>query len=119
MAKVKVLDNMVVIKSDVLTDAALENALLLNESALKLRNDEGDVRYEVTKANENTFTKFGAAFLNGESKGIITIPSDKDEEGRKAYVKAYITPIVVAIMKIEEAIEALDNNDVDLDIDFV
>lgn len=119
MAKVKVLDNMVVIKSEVLTDEALENALLVNDSALKLRNDEGNIRYEVTKANENTFTKFGAAFLNGESKGIITIPSGKDEEGRKAYVKAYITPIVVAIMKIEEAVAALDDRGIDLDIDFV
>lgn len=119
MAKVKVLDNMVVIKSEILTDEALEGALLLNEHALKLRDEEGNVRYEVAKANENTFTKFGASFLNGETKGIITIPSGKDEEGRKAYVKTYITPIVVAINKIEEAITDLGELEVDVDIDFV
>lgn len=116
MAKAKVLDNMVVIKSDVLTDEKLDAILMLNESLLKLK-DEDNVKYEITKAEENTFSRFGAAFLGGETKGIITIPGNVED--RKAYVKQYITPVLVAINAIEEAVAEYDADDIEVDVDFV
>lgn len=120
MAKVKVFENMVVIKSDILTNEAIENAKLFNEGTLVIKDEEtNDVRFSVGTGETNSFTRFGAIFNEGETKNIITIPSGKDEAGKKAYIRTYLVPILIQLQKVEDAIAALGNVDIDVDIDFL
>lgn len=123
MAKAKVLDDKVVIKSDILTDENLRKVLLLNPSALKLVDENSNnTLYEVTGGACNSFTQYGAVFAKGESKANIEIVNVDDEEA-KLVLKELVTGNLIRINAIEEQVEGfLDNStfdDVAEDVEFL
>ena len=121
MAKAKVLDDKVVIKSEVLTDENLRKVSILKPSALILTDEETkEVLYEVSAGGCNSFTKHGAIFADGESKANIAVHIE-DVEEKKAILKDVITSNLVKINAIEGQVETYleDAEDVDTDIEFL
>ena len=121
MAKAKVLDDKVVIKSEVLTDENLRKVSILKPSALILTDEETkEGLYVVSAGNCNSFTKYGAIFAGGESKANIAVHTE-DAEEKKDILKDVITSNLVKINAIEEQVETYleDAEDIDTDIEFL
>lgn len=120
MAKAKVLEDKVVISSEVLTDENLERISVLNPSVLSLRDEEGEILYQVATSDINSFTRNGASFKCGKTSATIFIDED-DENKRKDILTAEITKSLISINKIEEQVtEYLDDTDeIEVDIDFL
>lgn len=120
MAKAKVLEDKVVISSEILTDENLEKVSILNPSVLVLRDEESDCLYEVASCDVNTLTKHGASFKNGKTHATLSVEAETEEK-RKALITAEMTRIIILINKIEEQVkDYLDNTeDINVDIDFI
>ena len=104
MAKAKVLDDKVVITSEVLTNENIERVSILKPSVLILKDEEADkVLYEVASGDCNSITNYGAIFKDGKAIGGLTVDAD-NEEARKAKMKNIITSNLVKINAIEEQV---------------
>lgn len=125
MAKAKVLDNKIVITSEVLTEANIEKVKILAPSILKLI-DENDmnarVLYEVDSNPFNTFNANGALFYEGRTttnldEEIMLL----DTEERRAKINTLVTSVLTKINRIETIVtEYLDNaEDFSEDIEFL
>lgn len=118
-ASAKVLEDKVVISSQVLTDENLNKVSILNPSVLVLKDEEGTVLYEVASSEYNTFNRNGASFKGGKSHTNIQV--DADEDKVKEIIKAEVTGTLMKLHKIEtqvtEYINSLDN--IEVDIDFI
>lgn len=122
MAKAKVLDDKVVITSEILTNENIEKVSILKPSVLALKDEDAEtskVLYEVAKAECNSFTTFGALFNNGKTIGGVTI-NDKTEEEKKDIMRHIVTSILIKInaieAQVEEYLEEADELDVDIEI---
>lgn len=121
MAKAKVLDDKVVITSEVLTDNNIEKVSILKPSVLVLKDEEADkVLYEVASGTCNSVTNYGAIFRDGKAIGGLSVNAD-DEETRKNRMKTIITGILVKVNAIENQVsEYLEEaEDIDADVEFL
>lgn len=120
MAKAKVLEDKVVISSEVLTDENLAKVSILNPSVLSLRDEEGNSLYQVATSEINSFTRNGASFKGGKTSATVCVNEDDDTK-RKEILTAEITKNLVSINKIEEQVKAYleDAEDIEVDIDFL
>jgi uncharacterized membrane protein len=121
MAKAKVLDDKVVITSEVLTNENIERVSILKPSVLILKDEEADkVLYEVTTGDCNSITNYGAIFKDGKAIAGISVDAD-NEEARKAKMKNIITSILVKIGAIEDQVtEYLDEAEaIEADVEFL
>ena len=120
MAKAKVLDDKVVITSDVLTNTNIERASILKPSVLVLKDEESNTTlYEVAMGEFNSITSYGAIF-NGKAIAGIAVDADT-EEARKNKMKNIITSILVKINAIESQVSEYLNEaeDIDIDVEFL
>lgn len=120
MAKAKVLDDRVVITSEVLTNENIERVSILKPSVLILKDEETNtVLYEVAVGDCNSITNYGAIFKDG--KAVASLAVDGDEDTKKTKMKAIITSILVKLNAIENQVkEYLDNaEDIDADVEFL
>lgn len=121
MAKAKVLDDKVVITSDVLTNENIERVSILKPSVLVLKDEETNTTlYEVAMGEFNSITSYGAIFNDGKAIAGITVDADT-EEARKNKMKAIITSILVKINAIEGQVSSYLNEaeDIDADVEFL
>lgn len=121
MAKAKVLDDKVVITSDVLTNENIERVNLLKPSVLILKDEEtGNVLYEIGTDNCNSVTPYGALFKDGKAVINLTI-DEEDEELKQKKMKNIITSVLVKINAIENQVaEYLEEaEDIDVDVEFL
>lgn len=104
MAKAKVLDNKIVIRSEILTDTNIKKAELLAPSILRLTDEEtGNTLYEVAMNEYNVFNINGAVFHEGKTVGsisesIMSLPKEEMEEE----VKNLLTAVLIRVNAIEE-----------------
>ena len=98
MAKAKILNDRIVITSDVLTDANIEKVKVLAPSVLKLVDEldlDAKVLYEVDTDDYNTFTINGALFKGGKTTGKKKKETlALDEEVRKAKINTALTAVL-------------------------
>lgn len=121
MAKAKVLDDKVVITSEVLTNENIERVSILKPSVLILKDEEADkVLYEVATGDCNSITNYGAIFKDGKAIAGISVDADNDE-ARKAKMKNIITSILVKIGAIEDQVtEYLEEAEtIEADVEFL
>jgi uncharacterized membrane protein len=121
MAKAKVLDDKVVITSEVLTNENIERVSILKPSVLILKDEEADkVLYEVTTGDCNSITNYGAIFKDGKAIAGLSVDAD-NEEARKAKMKNIITGILVKIGAIEDQVtEYLEEAEtIEADVEFL
>lgn len=120
MAKARVLEDKVVISSEVLTDENLESVSILNPSVLRLKDEEGNVIYEVANCEYNTFTNNGASFKGGKTHTNLVV-NEEDEDKRKRIVTAEVTKVIKKVNAIESQVEEYlnDADDTEVDIDFI
>ena len=121
MAKAKVLDDKVVITSDVLTNENIERVSILKPSVLILKDEEANkVLYEIATDDCNCITPYGAIFKDGKAIMGLTVDED-NEEAKKNKMKNIITSILVKINAIEEQVEDFLNeaDDIDVEIEFL
>lgn len=120
MAKAKVLEDKVVISSEVLTDEILDRVAILNPSVLNYKDEEGNVLYQVAQCECNSFTRNGASFKGGKTTALITV-STEDEESRKKVISDIVTRDILKINAIEEQVKEYleDAEDITVDIDFI
>lgn len=124
MAKAKILDDKIVIASEVLTDANIEKVKILAPSALQLfdEKDETKLLFEVTNGEYNSFTSYGAVFNEGKTLGTISedvMSLDKDAKENK--IKNILTSVLTRINAVEEQVDSYLENAIDLseDIEFL
>jgi len=104
MAKAKVLDNKIVIRSEILTDTNIKKAELLAPSVLRLTDEEtGNTLYEVATDEYTVFNINGAVFHEGKTVGsisesIMSLPKEEMEEE----VKNFLTAVLIRVNAIEE-----------------
>ena len=121
MAKAKVLDDKVVITSEVLTNENIERVSILKPSVLILKDEEADkVLYEIGTGDCNSITAYGAIFKDGKAIAGLTVDADT-EEARKNKMKTIITSILVKINAIEEQVEEYleEAEDIEADVEFL
>ena len=121
MARAKVLDDKVVITSEVLTNENIERVSILKPSVLILKDEEADkVLYEVTTGDCNSITNYGAIFKDGKAIAGLSVDAD-NEEARKAKMKNIITGILVKIGAIEDQVtEYLEEAEtIEADVEFL
>ena len=121
MAKARVLDDKVVITSEVLTNENIERISILKPSVLLLEDKEADrVLYEVATGECNSFTNYGAIFKDGKSIAGIAVDGDT-EEARKNRMKTIITSILVKVNAIEEQVRTYleTAEDIEADVEFL
>lgn len=121
MAKAKVLDDKVVITSDVLTNENIERVSILKPSVLVLKDDEADkVLYEIATDDCNSITNYGAIFKDGKAIAGLSVDAD-NEESRKAKMKNVVTSILVKINAIEEQVKNYleEAEDIEADVEFL
>jgi hypothetical protein len=121
MAKAKVLDDKVVITSDVLTNENIERVNILKPSVLILKDEEADkVLYEVTTGDCNSITNYGAIFKDGKAIAGLTVDAES-EEARKNKMKNIITSILVKINAIEAQVSNYleEAEDINADVEFL
>jgi len=121
MAKAKVLDDKVVITSDVLTNENIERVSILKPSVLILKDEEADrILYEIATGECNSITTYGAIFKDGKAIAGITVSAD-NEEAKKEKMKNIITSILVKINAIEEQVKNyLDEaENIEADVEFL
>ena len=121
MAKAKVLDDKVVITSEVLTNENIERVSILKPSVLILKDEEADkVLYEIATGDCNSITNYGAIFKDGKAIAEISVDADNDE-ARKAKMKNIITSILVKIGAIEDQVtEYLEEAEaIEADVEFL
>lgn len=121
MAKAKVLDDKVVITSEVLTNENIERVSILKPSVLVLKDEEADrVLYEVATGDCNSLTNYGAIFKDGKAIAGLSVDADT-EEAKKNKMKTIISSILIKINAIEEQVsEYLDNaEDIEADVEFL
>lgn len=125
MAKAKILNDRIVITSDVLTDSNIERVKVLAPSVLKLVDEldlDAKVLYEVDGNDYNTFTVNGALFKGGKTTGSISEETlSLEEEARKAKINTALTAVLTKINVIEERVTEFIENSEDLseDIEFL
>ena len=125
MAQAKILNDRIVITSDVLTDSNIEKVKVLAPSVLKLVDEldlDAKVLYEVDANDYNTFTINGALFKGGKTTGSISEETlALDEEVRKAKINTALTAVLTKLNVIEEKVtEFLENaEDFSDDIEFL
>jgi len=121
MAKAKVLDDKVVITSDVLTNENIERVSILKPSVLILKDEEADkVLYEIATGDCNSITSYGAIFKDGKAIAGITVDADT-EEAKKNKMKNIITSILVKINAIEEQVKEYleEAEEINADVEFL
>ena len=121
MAKAKVLDDKVVITSDVLTNENIERVNILKPSVLILKDEEADkVLYEVTTGDCNSITNYGAIFKDGKAIAGLTVDAES-EEAKKNKMKNIITSILVKINAIEAQVSNYleEAEDINADVEFL
>lgn len=121
MAKAKVLDDKVVITSEVLTNENIEKVAILKPSVLILKDEEADkVLYEITTDDCNSITNYGAIFKDGKAIAGLSVDAES-EEARKAKMKNVITSILVKINAIEEQVKGYleTAEDIEADVEFL
>jgi hypothetical protein len=121
MAKAKVLDDKVVIISEVLTNNNIEKVSLLAPSILTLKDEyEDKTLYEVTTGSCNSFTTYGAIFNDGKSIAGITVYADT-EEAKKAKMQNIVTAILTKVNAVEKQVEEYLANadDTAADVEFL
>ena len=121
MAKAKVLDDKLVITSEILTNENIERANILKPSVLILKDEETDeALYEVGAGDYNIVTKYGATFKDGKTVSDIAVDTDS-EEARKKKMETIITSILLKINAIEEQVADFLNeaDDIDVEIEFL
>lgn len=121
MAKAKVLDDKVVITSDVLTNENIERVNILKPSVLILKDEEADkILYEVTTGDCNSITNYGAIFKDGKAIAGLTVDAES-EEARKNKMKNIITSILVKINAIEAQVSNYleEAEDINADVEFL
>lgn len=125
MAKAKILNDRIVVTSEVLTDANIEKVKVLAPSVLKLVDEldlDAKVLYVVDTDVTNTFTIYGALFKGGKTTGSISEETlALDEEVRKAKINTTLTAVLTKLNVIEERVaEFLENaEDFSNDIEFL
>lgn len=124
MAKAKILDNKVVITSDVLSDKNIERASILAPSVLQLVDeyDASKILFEVTSGLSNSFTTYGAIFKDGKTVGNISDAiMEQEKEVREAHITNLISSTLIKINAVEEQIkEYLEGaEDLSTDIEFM
>lgn len=121
MAKAKVLDDKVVITSEVLTNENIERVSILKPSVLILKDEEAEkVLYEVATGDCNSITNYGAIFKDGKAIAGLSVDAE-DEESRKAKMKTIITSILVKINAVEEQVKNYleEAEDIEADVEFL
>lgn len=121
MAKAKVLDDKVVITSEVLTNENIERVSILKPSVLILKDEEADkVLYEVATGDCNSITNYGAIFKDGKAIAGLSVDAE-NEEARKAKMKTVITSILVKINAVEEQVKEYleEAEDIEADVEFL
>lgn len=121
MAKAKVLDDKVVITSEVLTNENIEKVAILKPSVLILKDEEADkVLYEIATDDCNSITNYGAIFKDGKAIAGLSVDAES-EEARKAKMKNVITSILVKINAIEEQVKGYleTAEDIEADVEFL
>lgn len=121
MAKAKVLDDKVVITSDVLTNENIERVSILKPSVLILKDEEANkVLYEIATDDCNSITPYGAIFKDGKAITGLTVDGD-NEEVKKNKMKNIITSILVKINAIEDQVKEYleEAEDIDADVEFL
>ena len=121
MAKAKVLDDKVVITSEVLTNENIERVNILKPSVLILKDEESDkVLYEIAIGDCNSITTYGAIFKDGKAIAGLAVDADT-EEAKKAKMKTIITSILVKINAIEDQVkEYVESADeIEADVEFL
>lgn len=121
MAKAKVLDDKVVITSEVLTNENIERVSILKPSVLILKDEEADkVLYEIATDDCNSITNYGAIFKDGKAIAGLTVDA-ADEEAKKNKMKNIITSILVKINAIEEQVKNYleEAEDIEADVEFL
>lgn len=121
MAKAKVLDDKVVITSEVLTNENIEKVAILKPSVLILKDEEVDkVLYEIATDDCNSITNYGAIFKDGKAIAGLSVDAES-EEARKAKMKNVITSILVKINAIEEQVKGYleTAEDIEADVEFL
>ena len=121
MAKAKVLDDKLVITSEVLTNENIEKVSILKPSVLILKDEEADkVLYEVATADCNSITTYGAIFKDGKAIAGLSVDAE-DEDSRKAKMKTIITSILVKINAVEEQVKNYleEAEDIEADVEFL
>lgn len=121
MAKAKVLDDKVVITSEVLTNENIEKASILKPSVLILKDEEADrVLYEIATGECNSITTYGAIFKDGKAIAGLTVNADT-EEAKKNKMKNIITSILVKINAIEEQVKSYidEAETIETDVEFL
>lgn len=121
MAKAKVLDDKVVITSEVLTNENIERVSILKPSVLVLKDEEADkVLYEIATGDCNSITNYGAIFKDGKAIAGLSVDAN-DEETRKNKMKTIITSILVKINAIEEQVTNYleEAEDIEADVEFL
>lgn len=121
MAKAKVLDDKVVITSEVLTNENIERVSILKPSVLILKDEEAEkVLYEIATGDCNSITTYGAIFKDGKAIAGLTVDAE-DEESRKAKMKTIITSILVKINAVEEQVKNYleEAEDIEADVEFL
>lgn len=125
MAKAKILNDRIVIASEILTDENIERVKVLAPSILKLVDDldiNEKVLYEVDANDYNTFTVNGALFKGGKTTGSISEETlALDEEVRKAKINTALTAVLTKLNIIEARVEEYLANATDFseDIEFL
>ena len=121
MAKAKVLDDKVVITSEVLTNENIEKANLLQPSVLILKDEEmNTILYEIATGDCNSFSTYGAIFKDGKTIAGLCVDIE-DETARKNKMKTIITSILVKINAIEEQVKNFieEADDIEIDVEFL
>lgn len=121
MAKAKVLDDKVVITSEVLTNENIERVSILKPSVLILKDEESDkVLYEIATGDCNSITTYGAIFKDGKAIAGLAVDADT-EEAKKAKMKTIITSILVKINAIEDQVKEYVESaeDIEADVEFL
>lgn len=124
MAKAKILDNKVVITSEILTDENIKRASILAPSVLQLVDefDTSNILFEVTLGTFNVFTVYGAVFKDGKTLGTISEEiMEQPKENREADIKSIITASLTKINAVEKQVEEYlaDAEDLSTDIEFM
>lgn len=124
MAKAKILDNKVVITSEILTDENIKRASILAPSVLQLVDEfnTSNVLFEVTLGTFNVFTCYGAVFKDGKTLGTISEEiMEQPKEEREADIKSIITASLTKINAVEKQVEEYlaDAEDLSTDIEFM
>lgn len=121
MAKAKVLDNKVVIESEVFTDENLRKVSILKPSVLSLIDEETKENlYQVMAGTTTGFTKYGAVFNNG--KAICTIETNEtDAAERTDMFRLIISEALIKLNAIEEQVKNYLEvaEDLDVEVEFL